>query len=34
VLDARIVEVKQSVLRRPIRIVDCDLPWKLVEEMQ
>src|SRR6516165_12279628 len=33
-LDARIVEVKQSVLRRPIRIVDCDLPRKFVEEMR
>jgi hypothetical protein len=33
VLDARIVEVQQSVLRRPIRIVDCHLPWNLVEEM-
>jgi hypothetical protein len=34
VLDAKIVEVKQSVLRRPIGIVDCDLPWNFVEEMR
>jgi len=31
-LDAKIVEVEQSTLRGPICIVDCDLPWVLVEK--
>jgi len=31
-LDAKVVEVEQGTLRGPICIVDCDLPWILVEK--